>query len=59
MGGTKLATVDLYSATTRTRRIVFTKVWNTSATRTIEIRVLGQRSAGTGNRVDLDGYLYR
>jgi hypothetical protein len=60
LGATKLGTVDLYSATTRTRSVVFTRSWATSATRTIEIRVLGQHTApSTGNRVDLDGYLYR
>ena len=59
-GATKLGMVDLYAATTRTRMIAFRKSWSTSATRTIEIRVLGQHTApSTGNRVDFDGCLFR
>jgi len=60
LGATKLGMVDLYSPTTKPRMIVFSKAWTTSATRTIEIRVLGQKTLpSTATRVDIDGYLFR
>ena len=55
--GVKKATVDLYSALTKYRQIVFT--WaGTAGTHTIQIRVLGTKNAkATGKRVDLDALL--
>jgi hypothetical protein len=48
-----LATVDLYSATQQSQRVVWGGVWSTSATRTITIKVLA--TAGRP-RVDVDGF---
>ena len=55
--GAKAATIDLYSATVRTRRVVFVKGWGSSASHTVELRVLGTRNpASTGNAVWLDAF---
>jgi hypothetical protein len=58
IGGTKAATVDLYSANARTRQIVFEKTWSSSAQHTIEVRALGTKNAASGaKRVDLDAFV--
>jgi hypothetical protein len=50
--GTKVATVDLYSATTQTRTMAFSKGWGVSGSHTMTIKVLG---APTGRSiVDVD-----
>jgi hypothetical protein len=54
VNGTLVATVDLYAASTSAARVVYTKTWSTSATRTVRIHVLG--TAGRP-RVDLDGVI--
>ena len=55
--GAKAATIDLYSATVRTRRVVFVKGWGSSTSHTVELRVLGIRNpASTGNAVWLDAF---
>jgi hypothetical protein len=51
--GVLLATVDLYSPTQQSQRVIWGGVWSTSATRTITIKVLG--TAGRP-RVDVDGF---
>lgn len=53
VNGTYQGTVDLYSATAKAKVLGWTKRWSTSATRTVEIRVLG--TAGRP-RVDVDGF---
>ena len=53
VNGTLVATVDLSSATTQTQRIVWSRNWSTSASRTVTIRVSG--TAGRP-RVDVDGF---
>ena len=53
VNGTYQGTVDLYSATAKAKVLGWTKRWTTSATRTVEIRVLG--TAGRP-RVDVDGF---
>ena len=54
VNGTKVGTVDLRAASLRYRNVVWTKVWATSATRTVTIRVKGT----TGRpRVDIDGFI--
>ncbi len=56
--GAKVATVDLYSSSVKLRQTVFTKVWSTSGTHTLEVRVLGMKNvASTGTRVDVDAFL--
>jgi hypothetical protein len=54
VGGTKVATVDLYAPKTTYRQVVFTRTWSTTATRTVTIRALG--TAGRP-RIDIDGIL--
>ena len=55
---TKLASVDLYSATASPAQLVYAKVWSTSATRTIEVRVLGTKNtASSSTRVDVDAFI--
>jgi hypothetical protein len=54
VNGTKVATVDLYSATTKGHQVVWTRSWSTSATRTITIRVSG--TAGRP-KVPIDGFV--
>ncbi len=51
VNGTQVATVDLYSPTTRAQRVVWVGSWSTSVSRTVTIRVAGT----TGRpRIDLD-----
>jgi subtilisin len=52
--GALVSTVDLYSATTRMRRIVFTRSWATTGIHTIEVRVLGTSGRP---RVDIDAFV--
>ncbi len=54
IGSTKMATIDLYSASYSNQRIVWSKAWTTSAKRTVTIKVLG--TAGRP-RVEVDGFL--
>lgn len=55
---TKVGTVDLYSPSLQTRRVVFSWAWSTSAARILEIRVLGtQNASATGMYVDVDGFV--
>jgi hypothetical protein len=53
VNGVFTATVDLYSATQRSQLIGWSKTWSTSATRTIEIRIVGTSGRP---RVDVDGF---
>lgn len=52
--GVYKATVDLYSAATIYRRVVFSASWASSKTRTIELRVAGTAGRPT---VSLDGFV--
>ena len=56
LDGTKVATVDLYSSSGKSRVIVFCKAGlNPSVTHTLEVRALGTRNAAaTSKRVDVD-----
>jgi hypothetical protein len=54
VNGTLVSTVNLNSSGTSTARIVFTKSWSSSATRTVQIRVTGTSGHP---RVDVDGFL--
>jgi hypothetical protein len=51
VNGTKVATVDLYSATAQGQRVVWVGSWTTTASRTITIRVAGTIGRP---RIDLD-----
>lgn len=52
--GALVTTVDLYSPTAKMRRIVFTRSWATTASHTIEVRVLGTPGRP---RVDIDAFV--
>lgn len=53
--GTRVATIDLYSASTRLREMAYAVRFPTAGTHTIEVRVLGQKNPlSGGKRVDLD-----
>ena len=52
--GARAATVDLRTATTRPRRLVFATGWATSGVHTVQVKVLG--TAGRP-RVDVDGFV--
>ena len=54
VGGVVQATIDLYAASLQPNRIVWSKQWSTSATRTVVIKVLG--TVGRP-RFDVDGFL--
>jgi hypothetical protein len=58
LDGEKVATVDLFSPTTRQRQMVFVRNGLTPGQHTLEIRVLGTKSAAsTGLRVDVDAFV--
>lgn len=54
MGTTRLATIDLGSTAYSSQRIVWSKAWTTSATRTVTIKVLGTSGRP---RVEVDGFI--
>jgi hypothetical protein len=50
-------TVDLYSASTQLRSVVFSKAVNPATSHKVEVRVLGQKhTSSTGMRVDVDAF---
>lgn len=56
--GVRAATVDLYAASMQPRRVVFSREVSASVSHTIQVRVLGTRSAASsGVRVDLDAFV--
>lgn len=56
--GTACRTIDLYSGTVATRRLVASWAFGGSADRTVTIEVLGRkRSASSGTRVDIDAVI--
>jgi hypothetical protein len=59
LDGLKVATVDLYSATMQTRRVVFSKGGLAPTnTHTLEVRVLGTKNAASsGTQVDVDAFV--
>ena len=59
LDGTKVATVDLYSASGKSRTVVFSKAGlDPSVTHTLEVRVLGAKNAASkGKRVDVDAFV--
>jgi hypothetical protein len=54
VNGTRVATVDLYAATTQSQRVVWTGSWTTATSRTVMIKVLGTSGRP---RVDLDAFV--
>ena len=59
LDGVKVATVDLYSATSQARRVVFSKGGlDPTKSHTLEVRVLGTKNAASsGKRVDVDAFV--
>lgn len=56
--GTKVATIDLYSATGKARQVVFRRAWATSGNHTVVVRATGTKNASSSNtRVDIDAFL--
>jgi hypothetical protein len=56
--GVVTATLDLYSATTMYRRVVYAVDFGMSGFHTIEVRVLGTKNPkSTGKRIDVDAFL--
>jgi hypothetical protein len=55
VNGTLLTSVDLWAPANQWQRLVWTKTWSTSATRTITVKVLGTIGHPT---VDLDGLIF-
>jgi hypothetical protein len=54
VNGTKVATVDLKASSYQGQRVVWTRSWSTTASRTVSIRVLGTSGRP---RVDLDAFV--
>lgn len=54
VNGVKVATVDLYSATSKHQQVVWTGSWTTAGSRTITIRVQGTSGRP---RIDLDAFV--
>jgi hypothetical protein len=55
--GNLVATIDLYSATSQTKRVVWSSTVSPGS-HTVEIRVTGTRNAASSsNRIDIDAYL--
>ncbi len=58
LDGVRVATVDLYSSSLRTRRLMYTRSWTTRSTHTLEIRPLGTRNSSASNSyVDVDAFI--
>jgi hypothetical protein len=56
--GVNRGTVDLYNASTLSRRVVFSQAL-ANGPHTVEIRVLGARNAASsGNRIDVDAFIF-
>ncbi|HVM29455.1 MAG TPA: fibronectin type III domain-containing protein [Candidatus Limnocylindrales bacterium] len=54
VNGTLEAEIELYAGSNRWRRLLFTRTWDTAATRTIRVEVSGEKGAG---QVDIDAFL--
>jgi hypothetical protein len=59
LDGTRVATVDLYSSSGQTRKVVFSRAGlDPSVSHTLEVRVLGTKNAASkGKRVDVDAFV--
>ena len=56
--GVKVTTVDLYATSGQAQQIPFQRSWASPGTHTLEVRVLGTKSAAsTSTRVDVDAFL--
>jgi hypothetical protein len=58
LDGAKVATIDLYAATTQTSRIAWASGVLTNSPHSVQVRVTGTKNAGATNvRVDVDAFL--
>ncbi len=58
LDGVKVATIDLYAATTQTSRIVWASGVLTNSQHSVQIRVTGTKNAAATNvRIDVDAFL--
>ena len=58
LDGTKVATVDLYSASDSLRKLVYSRAVTPGVTHTIEVRVTGTRNASaTDTLIDVDAFV--
>jgi len=49
---------DLYSSSTQSRQVAFSKAVDHASTHKLEVRVLGQKNtSSTGTRVDIDAFV--
>ncbi len=56
--GTRVKVVDLYSAKTKARQVVFKRAWATSGSHKIVVKVLGRKNASSRNtRVGVDAFV--
>jgi hypothetical protein len=54
VNGTLEAEIDLYASSNRWRRLLFTRQWDGSSTRTIRVEVAGEKGSG---HIDIDAFL--
>jgi hypothetical protein len=56
--GVAVATIDLYSSSTKYRQVVYQKAFATPGSHTIEVRPTNTRNAASsGKRADFDAFL--
>ena len=55
--GSLAATVDLYAATRRHRRILFSTSWESEGAHTIKVKVVTPGNRSSGSRVDVDAFI--
>ena len=55
--GSLAATVDLYAATHRHRRVLFSADWGSAGVHTIKVKVISKGSLSSGTRVDADAFI--
>jgi hypothetical protein len=55
INGNHVSTVDLYRSSKQAGRVIYSRAWGTSATRTIRVVVVGTADRP---RVDIDGFAY-
>ena len=55
--GSLAATVDLYAATHRHRRVLFSADWESAGVHTIKVKVISKGSLSSGARVVVDAFI--
>ncbi|MGH3085740.1 MAG: hypothetical protein ACRDSJ_00300, partial [Rubrobacteraceae bacterium] len=58
LDGAKITTLSLYRSASQPRKVSFDESWDTSETRTLEVRVLGTKvKNSSGTRIDVDAFV--